>query len=189
MTAPQAVYHVSEDPAIRQFTPRPVRPDHPLGITEPVVWAIGGRLLHNYLLPRDCPRVCYHAGPQTTAADCERFLGDSAAPFVVAIEWGWLERARAARLICYELPAEGFQLVDPVADYWVCAQPVIPSTASVIDNPLAALAARHVELRLCPSLWPLCDAVAASTLCFSAIRMGNAQPRQVPPRAKLGYTA
>jgi len=42
---------------------------------------------------------------------------------------------------------------------------------------LAELTHRDVELRVTPSLWPLRDAVVASTLQFSLIRMRNATPR------------
>ena len=56
MTA-ERLYHVSDQPGIPLFEPRPVRAGHPRGDLPPVVWAVGERLLHNYLLPRDCPRV------------------------------------------------------------------------------------------------------------------------------------
>jgi hypothetical protein len=42
---------------------------------------------------------------------------------------------------------------------------------------VAELLRRGVELRFVPSLWPLHDAVAASSLRFSIIRMRNALPR------------
>jgi hypothetical protein len=34
-----------------------------------------------------------------------------------------------------------------------------------------------IELRILPNLWPLWDAVVASTLDFSGIRLRNALPR------------
>ena len=46
-----------------------------------------------------------------------------------------------------------------------------------LDDVIAELAKRGVELRTMPSLWPLRDAVVASTLAYSIIRMRNAQPR------------
>ena len=88
------------------------------------MWAIDSEHLRNYLLPRDCPRVTYSAGPQTTAADVERFLGSS--PAVVAVESGWFERIRSARLCCYQLPPETFELIDECAGYFVSrAAPLI----------------------------------------------------------------
>jgi hypothetical protein len=47
--------------------------------------------------------------------------------------------------------------------------------------PVGDLLAKHadagIELRITPSLWPLADAMVDSTLQFSMVRMGNAQPR------------
>ena len=55
------LFHVSEDAEIGRFDPRAST------LTDvPVVWAIDDRRVRNYLLPRECPRVTYYAGPQTT---------------------------------------------------------------------------------------------------------------------------
>ena len=114
------LFHVSEEPGIGRFEPRP----SPY-TDEPVVWAIDAARLRNYLLPRDCPRVTYYAGPETTAADVERFLGSS--PAVIAIESAWLERLRSGRLYCYHLPPETFACIDECAGYFVSREPVVPA--------------------------------------------------------------
>ena len=85
-----SLFHISEDPRIREFVPRQSEV-----ASDTVVWAIDDEHVRNYLVPRDCPRVTYAAGPKTTPADRERFLGESAA--VLAIEDGWLERLRTCR--------------------------------------------------------------------------------------------
>jgi hypothetical protein len=54
---------------------------------------------------------------------------------------------------------------------------VIPRSVTPIDDLLGELLAYDVELRVMPSLWRLRDAVVASTLQFSIIRMRNALPR------------
>ncbi|HSE22624.1 MAG TPA: hypothetical protein VLB68_13240 [Pyrinomonadaceae bacterium] len=64
------------------------------------------------------------------------------------------------------------------AGYFVSNLPVVPVRVEVLDDLILELLNRGVELRLVPSLWPLCDAVVGSTLQFSLIRMRNAQPRQ-----------
>ena len=69
------LYHVSDQPDIPLLEPRPVRPHHPRQNMPPVVWAIGERLLHNYLLPRDCPRVTFYAAVDSDPADVARLLG------------------------------------------------------------------------------------------------------------------
>jgi len=167
------LFHVSEENGIERFEPRAA-----LG-GEPLVWAIDDDRLRNYLVPRDCPRVTYYAGRQTTDADVARFLGSSHA--VMAIEYAWLERLEACRLYCYGLPTETFQCTDECAGYFVSRRPIVPTSLHIIADPIAELARRGVELRILPTLWPLRDAVVASSLQFSIIRMRNAAPR--PPAA------
>ena len=164
------VFHVSEEPDIEVFEPR-----NAATTDERVVWGIDKDHLRNYLVPRDCPRVTYSAGPGTTVADRERFLGSSAA--VLAIETAWFERMRSCRLHCYHLPGDTFELADECAGYFVSRVPVKPSRVQVIDNPVAAILERGVELRVQPSLWALRDAVIESTLAFSIIRWRNATPQ------------
>lgn len=164
------LFHVSEEPGIERFEPRPSE-----YAEEPVVWAIDAERLRNYLVPRDCPRVTFYAGRETSVADVERFLGSSAA--VVAVESGWLERLRSCRLYCYHLPPETFECLDECAGYFVSRAPVVPAVVELFDDPIAELLKRGVELRFVPSLWSLHDAVAASSLQFSMIRMRNALPR------------
>jgi Family of unknown function (DUF6886) len=64
------LFHISEEAGISRFEPRPSE-----YTADPVIWAVDDERLRNYLLPRDCPRVTYYAGSQTTAADRERLLG------------------------------------------------------------------------------------------------------------------
>jgi len=167
------LFHVSEESGIKRFEPRPSE-----YTDTPVVWAIHADRLCNYLLPRDCPRVTYYTGPATTAADVERFLGSS--PAVVAVESGWWERLRRCRLYCYHLPPETFECLADCAGYFVSRVPVVPSRVQVFDDLMAELVSLGVELRFVPDLWPLRDAVAASTLQYSIIRIRSARPRAVP---------
>ena len=164
------LFHVSEEADIGRFEPRAVEVGGPAA-----VWAIDDARLRNYLVPRECPRVTYYAGGETTPEDVERFLGSS--PAVVAVESGWLGRLRSCRLYCYHLPPETFECVDVSAGYFVSRAAVTPARVEVISDPMAELLGRGVELRFVPNLWPLHDAVAASTLRFSMIRMRNALPR------------
>ena len=164
------LFHISEESGIERFEPRPSQ--YASGL---VVWAINADRLHNYLVPRECPRVTYFAGPETTSADAQRFLGSS--PAVIAVESGWLDRLRSCRLYCYHLPPETFACLDECAGYFVSREPVVPARVEVFDDPIAEVLRRGVELRFVPSLWTLRDAVVASSLQFSLIRMRNASPR------------
>lgn len=164
------LFHLSEQAGIERFEPRWSETTG-----QELVWAIDGDRLRNYLLPRECPRVTYYAGPQTVSADFEQFLGNS--KVVVAIESGWFESVRSCRLFCYHLPPDSFECIDECAGYFVSSLPVVPAGVEVFDDLILELLKRDVELRLVPNLWPLHDAVAASTLQFSMIRMRNAKSR------------
>jgi hypothetical protein len=164
------LFHVSEEGGIEQFVPRPARDGE-----SALVWAIDVDRLRNYLVPRDCPRVTYYAGPETANADVERFLGASTA--VMAVEQAWFQRLRSCRLYCYHMPPETFERIDDCAGYFVSRAPVVPARVEVFDDPIAELLRRGVELRIVSNLWALHDAVVASSLQFSMIRMRNALPR------------
>jgi hypothetical protein len=164
------LFHVSEESGIGRFEPRPSQ--YAGGL---VVWAINADRLHNYLLPRECPRVTYYAGRETTSADAERFLGSI--PAVVAVESVWLQRLRSCRLYCYHQPPETFECIDECAGYFVSRGAVVPARVEVFDDLIAELVKRGVELGFVPNLWPLRDAVVASSLRYSLIRMGNGVPR------------
>jgi hypothetical protein len=164
------LFHVSEEGDIERFVPRPSDyTDHP------VVWAIHKARLCNYLLPRDCPRVAFYAHDETSAADVERFLGDDR--IVVAVEEAWIERIKATSLFVYTMPEAPFNLKDAAAGYWVSPEPVTPLARDQLPGLSEAIAARGATLRVLPSLWPLHDSVAVSSLRYSMIRMRNATPR------------
>ena len=142
---------------------------------DPVVWAIDAEHLRNYLLPRDCPRVTYYRGRTSTKADVEQLLGPHFA--VVAVERDWLERIRTARLYCYHVPETTFESLDAGAGYFVSRTPVVPVRVETITDPSKAIVAAGADFRVVDGLWGLHDAVSASTLQFSMIRMKNARPR------------
>ncbi len=171
---PDTLFHISDLPDIARFEPRPAPPTSRQ--TGAMVWAVGPKLLHNYLLPRDCPRVTFYARPDSSPKDIERLMSYSSARYIVAIESGWLPEVIRHRLYMYEFPAEGFRPVDEGADYYISREVVIPRSVRPIDDLLDELLNRDVELRIMPSLWQLRDAVIASTLQFSIIRMRNALP-------------
>ena len=157
------LYHVSEHGDIARFTPRVE--------TGGVVWAITSARLKNYLLPRDCPRVTFYARSATTNRDRE-LLGQAQA--VVAIETDWHVRAASTRLFVYSFAAEPFELEDEVAGYYTCARAVEPLRCREVADPIGELQREGAQLRVLPSLWPLRELVAQSSLGYSIIRMRNA---------------
>lgn len=166
------LWHVSENPNITFFNPRLPPSPHPL-LQSPVVWAVDPQRLAHYLLPRDCPRVCFYALPDSSKPD-RHLLGSS--QHVVAIESAWLERAWQTALTLYRFDPSDFECCDQEAGYWVSSQPQQPVETQTYPSALQALAATGVEIRVLPNLWPLQRQVVLSGLAFSCIRMRNAQP-------------
>jgi len=152
------LFHVSEYGDIARFEPQPA-PNNP-DAQGNVVWAIDEEHLPNYLLPRDCPRVCFIESGRR----------------VVAIEWRWLECMQSTHLYVYEFNDSSFQLLDSIAGYWVSTQPVVPRSKRIVTDLLLELEGLSVELRVVDDLWGLHDYVKDTTTEFSMIRMKNAQP-------------
>ena len=173
----ERLFHVSDQAGIARFEPRLSPSPNSFAGDDKVVYAIAESLLHNYLFPRDCPRVTFYAGEETTQADVDRFWQVSTAKYIVAIESCWVPHMLGARLYCYEFSVENFERTDEIARYYLSREAVEPISVTVYDDLFLALAQRDVEIRILPTLWPLRDAVVESSVNFSIIRMRNAQPR------------
>ena len=173
---PEVLYHFSEDP-ITRFEPHVAATSV---LPDAYVWALHPDKRYIYLFPRDCPRVTYYIDGTTTEDDRQRFFAHTEATKVVAIETGWLQRLRETVLYRYEFAPDGFVSHHEGAGYWVSRQTVLPMRVEPVGDLLAALAATGAEVRVTPSLWPLYEAVVASTLGFSIVRFRNAAPRPEP---------
>lgn len=167
------LFHVSENPDIAKFEPRPA-PTAGWRLDYDVVWAVDEWHLPHYLLPRDCPRVCIFADEKTTEADKSYFFGASDVGRVIAIEAAWLQRVLDAKLFLYQLPNESFVSQDENAGYWTSKETVEPLGKIVVDNVFEALSGKGIEVRILPSLWGLRESVIDSSLGFSIIRFRNA---------------
>jgi len=176
------LFHVSEEPNIIEFVPRiPHRKD--IDRSKGLVWALNERCLPNFLTPRNCPRVTYHATDKTTPEDIAKFFS-SASRHTVAIENGWYDQMTKTTLYIYEFDTtnfyrqnSNFRLQDEVAGYYVSEQAEIPISVAKYDNLFKELFIRDVEVRILTSLWELGDAVQQSTLNWSLCRMAFAQAR------------
>ncbi len=173
----ERLFHVSDQAGIKRFEPRMSPSANDFSKDDQVVWAIAESLLHNYLFPRDCPRVTFYAGDQTTQEDRERLWQTSTAKHIVAIESCWVSKMLSETVYGYTLPGETFEKTDDVARYYISRKAVEPISMAVYDNLFLELSRRDVEVRILPSLWSLRDAVVNSTVNFSLIRMRNAQAR------------
>ncbi|WP_226658256.1 DUF6886 family protein [Guptibacillus hwajinpoensis] len=169
------IFHVSEEDDIHEFQPRvPTRQD--LDQTTGLVWAVNEACLPNYLTPRNCPRICFHVGPNTSDADKEMYLSASG-QHVVIIENSWFERMTNTKLYLYEFDPIYFNLQDDNAGYYVSEVTQVPMSKIKIENPLHELFRRQVEVRFVNHLWDLYDDIQQTTLRWSMCRMRHARPR------------
>jgi hypothetical protein len=169
---PGEVLHFSEDPAIRIFRPHLVPAS---GKTVPYVWAVGHDRAPDYWFPRQCPRAMAWVGPGTSSEDRSRIIGDGGGTRVHAIEYGWLEAIRTVELYAYRLPAEPFQPAEAAVVATTDVEPLGPPER--VGDLFELHADAGIQLRVLPRLHEFWDAVTASTLEFSGIRLRNAVAR------------
>jgi hypothetical protein len=162
---------MSEDDSIEVF--RPHRSATAL-TDEELVWAIDTRHQPLFWFPRQCPRGTFWAGPETSGEDVQAFLG-SRERRVHAVEAGWLERIRSARVVAYRLPEETFEPHTEVGGYWISRAEVEPLELVELGDLLSRHRDAQIEVRIVPSLLPLWQRVSASTLEFSGLRLENAE--------------
>jgi hypothetical protein len=167
------LYHFSEDPTIECFRPRSAAAAQ----DQALVWAVAAERAYLYYFPRDCPRVTFYQSERTTPEDRKRFFAHATASRVAAIEASWMPAMQSTRVYRYELPRDDFELQDEIAGYWVSGHEVVPLRVEPVGDLVTALTTADVEVRIMPSLWPLYEAVVASSLEFSIIRWRNVAPR------------
>jgi hypothetical protein len=174
---PGEVLHFSEDPAIAEFAPHVAATAQ---VPDPYVWAVDAEHAPSYWFPRNCPRMMAWPGPQTTADDRVRILGPGCGDRVHAIEYGWLERMRVVELYAYRFRGVDFRpLGEPRPHAMVASVPVRPlGPPAPVGDLFAVHAGAGIQLRVLPNLWEFVDAVVASTMNFSGIRLGNAEARR-----------
>ncbi|WP_055697214.1 DUF6886 family protein [Streptomyces silaceus] len=172
---PGEVLHFSEDPSITVFHPHVAATARQ---REPYVWAVDAANSPSYWFPRQCPRAMAWVTPTTSAADRRAVLGAGRERRVHAVEYAWAERFLTARLYAYRLPAAEFApFGGPEPHAWVATRSVTPLGP---PEPVTGLLALHreadIQLRFVNDLREFWDAVTASGLGFSGIRLRNAAP-------------
>jgi hypothetical protein len=175
--APGEVLHFSEDPAITRFVPHVAATAQ---VPHAFVWAVDSDRCPDYWFPRQCPRAMAWVTESSVDSDRERIIGPGGGTRVHAIEYGWLEAMRNARLYAYRLPAEPFRpFGEPVPHAVVATVPVRPlGPPEPVPDLIECHARAGIQLRVLTNLWSFWDAVTASTLGFSGIRLRNASPRR-----------
>ena len=170
------LFHVSEEANIEVFYPRtPKRND--LDKNVGLVWAIDEERLPNFLTPRDCPRVAYHIGKNTSEVDKRRFFTSSSIKHTVIIENDWFNRMKDTTLYLYEFDTSDFELQDEIAGYYISKTPQVPIAKYKVIDMFSELMARNVEIRVVDNLWDIADRIKSSTLNWSLCRMKNAKSK------------
>jgi hypothetical protein len=168
---PEAVYHFSEDSTLRRFAPHvaPSNPSHP-----PAVWALDDEHAPLYWFPRDVPRIsCWAYDGEQQQILTERFATE--AHRICAAEQSRLDQIRSTRIYRYTFDAAEFEPWPEADGQYFATDVVYPREVDVIDDLLGAHCAAGVELRLTPRLGVLMDAMLASGLPFSFVRIRDAQ--------------
>lgn len=166
------LFHTSEEPDIKIFHPRP-SPQLYKTIKNNVVFAVSEKLLHNYLLPRNCPRVTYYKGAHTSEEDLKKFFGESTKGYIINVEEAWKERIQKATLYKYEFEPDNFTLLDETAGYYVSSESEATVNVTEITNVIAEIGKRNAELRFLSELKSIASEVVNSSLKFSIIRMSK----------------
>ena len=165
--------HFSEDPHITRFVPHVAATAQQ---PEPYVWAVDVEQAPAYWFPRDCPRVLAWPGPETTDTD-RRFVSERR---VHVIEYDWLPSLLTTRLYAYRFDAAAFRPFGTPNPHAMVATTEVFALGPA--EPAGDLLALHetagIEFRLVANLWPVMNAVAASSLRFSGIRLRNAKPER-----------
>lgn len=170
------LFHVSEEENIEIFEPRiPDRND--LNKSIGLVWAIDEARLPNFLTPRNCPRVTYHIGENSSSEDIKKFFSSSNQSHVVVIESKWYEAMKNTSLYIYEFDPKDFILQDDIAGYYVAKTAQIPIAKYRFNDLISELLSRNVEIRIVNNLWGVADKIKSSTLNWSLCRMKFAEPK------------
>ena len=170
------LFHVSEKGNIDVFYPRiPEREDFDKSVG--LVWSIDEKHLPNFLTPRDCPRITYHIGEDTSEHDKEVFFTSPDIQHVIIIESSWFQTMKNTHLYLYEFDPLGFELQDDIAGYYISTEAQKPIAKYTVNDLFEALLERNVELRIIKNLWDISDKIKSTTLNWSICRMRNAQKR------------
>lgn len=168
---PSVVYHYSEDGSIRRFAPHvpPSNPSHP-----PAVWALDEAHAPLYWFPRHCPRISVWAYDDDQQKRLSAIFHTEASR-ICAAETSWIEAMRQARVYEYQFDGRLFAPWAEADGQYISGEVVEPTHVEARDDLLALHAAHDVELRFTPRLGTLMDAMLASELPFSFVRIRDAR--------------
>jgi len=164
------LFHISDDFHIEEFTPRPVRKEV-WGDIEDAVWSVDHLKLQNYLLPRDCPRVCWTLNCSTSKED-EKLLLSHGGECVIFVQSNYRDLIETTKLMMYEFDVENFYLIDEVAGYYISHKKEEPLAKVMITNLYLWLDEMNVSLVYVDNLLEVAESSVDRSFDWSNIRMG-----------------
>lgn len=159
---PQDLFHVSENPNISEFIPLPP-PNKEAGVEGDAVWTISDKELENYMLPRDCPRICYR---------------DDQGKKTIIIEKAWIEKINQTTLYLYKFDSGLFKEIDSIAGYWISRKSVKPKEVVKLNNLIETIKSKDINLKILDNLHDEKEHVIKNFKHFSVIRFRNAQAKK-----------
>ncbi len=165
------LFHVSDDFKIAEFEPREVRKDV-WGDLEPAVWSVDNYKLQNYLLPRDCPRVCWTVNAELNDVDKALMDEHHNPKTIIFVERSYEEEVRNVQLMIYEFEPEAFYLIDESAGYYISHRIEKPISARIVNDVVAELEFMHTKLVFVDNLREFAEQSVKRTFTYSNIRMG-----------------
>lgn len=145
------LFHVSEQSDIDQFEPG--MHDE---LKREVVWAVDDDHLPNYLLPRDCPRVCVINRKLNT--------------YQIDVPKSYKEEVLKKKIYIYEMPLEQFEEIDSNAGYYISTDVVKPLSVNTVPDCVRAQRAFDVKLVFNEAFRERAEKVAKSKGEWSIIR-------------------
>lgn len=164
------LYHISEDSDIKIFEPRPSNDSWP-NLKKSYVWAVSGEMIHNYYFPRNCPRVCWMIGPDTTEEEREIFRSYGSYRSIIHVEKRWKENIENTILYRYTFNIANFYPVDYSAGYYVSEEREEPINKVKICDSISCLNQAEVLLKYVDDLRRYQELSVEYTYRFSNIRM------------------
>lgn len=167
--AKEKLFHLSENGNLNQFVPKPSKE---MWGFEKYVWAISEAKVHNYLLPRACPRICLTKNEVNIIED---WVDDQGSKAYIFVPFEWVEMIAECTLYKYQFGPDHFVEIDAIAGYFVSPKIEVPVGMERIDNCLRSLSLSDVQVKFLeiPQMIQLRELVLESAKEFSIIKWDN----------------
>jgi len=168
------LFHISDDKNIEKFIPRESKA---IWNYQKYVWSISEDKIQNYLLPRDCPRICLKMNKLLTIGYCIEELELKQYENIIFAPESWEKKIENSILYRYEFSSKYFKVIDKIAEYYVSEKVEIPIEVRIINNCFEALGKTKTKLILLEgnSMNKVKENVINNTNEFSIIRWSNMQ--------------